>query len=135
LASIALYFALEQRTQRGGRGTGTRPELVPWIRIIRASLTLPVDKQSAAMTFDPLLPVLAPNLAPYPHRKANRPSQTEVGSGMTDIDPKSDIELHTVNEHVIVRVPLAGPVTGEWLRCYQRLGPGDRGARAGSGTS
>lgn len=40
---------------------------------------------------------------------------------MTDIDPDSDIELRTVNEHVIVRVPLAGPVTGEWLRCYQRL--------------
>jgi hypothetical protein len=40
---------------------------------------------------------------------------------MTDIDPKADIELHTVNEHVIVRVPLAGPVTGEWLRRYQRL--------------
>jgi len=40
---------------------------------------------------------------------------------MTDIDPKSDIELHTVNEHVIARVPLAGRVTEEWLRCYQRL--------------
>jgi hypothetical protein len=40
---------------------------------------------------------------------------------MTDIDPKSDIKLHTVNEHVIVRVPLAGPVTEEWLGCYQRL--------------
>ena len=40
---------------------------------------------------------------------------------MTDIDPKSDIELRTVNEHVIARVPLAGPVTDEWLRCYQRL--------------
>jgi uncharacterized membrane protein len=40
---------------------------------------------------------------------------------MTDIDSKSDIELHTVDEHVIVRVPLAGPVSGEWLRCYQRL--------------
>jgi len=40
---------------------------------------------------------------------------------MTDIDPKSDIELRTVDEHVIVRVPLAGPVTGEWLRRYQRL--------------
>jgi uncharacterized membrane protein len=40
---------------------------------------------------------------------------------MTDIDPKSDIELHTVNEHVIARVPLAGPVTDEWLQCYQRL--------------
>ena len=40
---------------------------------------------------------------------------------MTDIDPKSDIELHAVDEHVIVRVPLAGPVTGEWIRRYQRL--------------
>jgi hypothetical protein len=40
---------------------------------------------------------------------------------MTDIDPMSDIELHTANEHVIVRVPLAGPVTDEWLRRYERL--------------
>ena len=40
---------------------------------------------------------------------------------MTDIDPKSDIELHTVNEHVIARVPLTESVTEEWLRCYQRL--------------
>jgi uncharacterized membrane protein len=40
---------------------------------------------------------------------------------MTDIDPMSDIELHAVDEQVIVRVPLAGPVTGEWLRRYQRL--------------
>ena len=52
---------------------------------------------------------------------ANRPYQAEGGSGVTDIDPKSDIELHTVNEHVIARVPLAGPVTSEWLRRYQRL--------------
>ena len=29
---------------------------------------------------------------------------------MTDIDPTSDIELRTVNEHVVVRVPLAGSV-------------------------
>ena len=35
--------------------------------------------------------------------------EAEAGSGMTDIDPKADIELHTVNEHVIVRLPLAGP--------------------------
>jgi uncharacterized membrane protein len=40
---------------------------------------------------------------------------------MTDIDPQADIELHTANEHVIVRVPLAGHVTDEWLRCYERL--------------
>jgi hypothetical protein len=40
---------------------------------------------------------------------------------MTDIDPKAEIELHTVDEHVIVRVPLTRPVTEEWLRRYQRL--------------
>ena len=40
---------------------------------------------------------------------------------MTDIDRKADIDLHVVDEHVIVRVPLAGPVTDEWLRRYQRL--------------
>ena len=40
---------------------------------------------------------------------------------MTDIDPAADIELHTVDEHVIVRVPLAGPVTEEWVLYYQRL--------------
>jgi hypothetical protein len=44
-----------------------------------------------------------------------------VGSGMTDIDPKSVIELHTANERVVVQVPLTESVTGEWLRCYQRL--------------
>ena len=40
---------------------------------------------------------------------------------MTDIDPRADIELHSANEHVTVRVPLAGAVTSEWLRCYQQL--------------
>jgi len=40
---------------------------------------------------------------------------------MTDIDPKSDIELHSDNERVIVRVPLTGLVTDGWLRCYERL--------------
>jgi hypothetical protein len=29
--------------------------------------------------------------------------------------------MHTADEQVTVRVPLAGPVSGEWLRCYQRL--------------
>ena len=40
---------------------------------------------------------------------------------MTDIDPQADIEVHSADEHVTVRVPLAGAVTGEWLRCYQKL--------------
>ena len=40
---------------------------------------------------------------------------------MTDIDPQADIELHPADERVTVRVPLAGAVTGEWLRCYQKL--------------
>ena len=40
---------------------------------------------------------------------------------MTDIDPESDIELHSADEHVVVRVPLVGSVTDEWVRCYQRL--------------
>jgi uncharacterized membrane protein len=40
---------------------------------------------------------------------------------MTDIDPQSDIELSTADGQVLVRVPLAGQVSGEWLRCYQRL--------------
>jgi len=40
---------------------------------------------------------------------------------MTDIDPKSDIELSAAAGHVMVRVPLAGQVSGDWLRCYQRL--------------
>jgi uncharacterized membrane protein len=40
---------------------------------------------------------------------------------MTDIDPQADIELYPADEHVTVRVPLAGPVTGEWLRYYQQL--------------
>jgi hypothetical protein len=40
---------------------------------------------------------------------------------MTDIDPQADIELHSTDGHVTVSVPLAGAVTGEWLRCYQQL--------------
>ncbi len=40
---------------------------------------------------------------------------------MTDIDPSADIELTGANEHVTARLPLAGPVTGEWLGCYHRL--------------
>jgi hypothetical protein len=40
---------------------------------------------------------------------------------MTDIDPQADIEVHLADQGVTVRVPLAGPVTGEWLRCYQTL--------------
>jgi uncharacterized membrane protein len=40
---------------------------------------------------------------------------------MTDIDPKSDIEVSTADGQVMVRVPLAGQVSPEWLRCYQRL--------------
>jgi hypothetical protein len=40
---------------------------------------------------------------------------------MTDIDPAADIELDIADEQVTVRVPLAGPVTNEWARCYQEL--------------
>jgi uncharacterized membrane protein len=40
---------------------------------------------------------------------------------MTDIDPEADIELDPADGHVTVGVPLAGAVTGEWLRCYQEL--------------
>ena len=40
---------------------------------------------------------------------------------MTDIDPKSDLELSPADGQVMVRVPLAGQVSGEWLRCYLRL--------------
>jgi hypothetical protein len=40
---------------------------------------------------------------------------------MTDIDPQADIELHPADERVTVKVPLAGAVTAEWLRRYQKL--------------
>jgi hypothetical protein len=40
---------------------------------------------------------------------------------MTDIDPRRDIELRSVDGHVTVRVPLGGVVTGEWLECYRKL--------------
>jgi len=40
---------------------------------------------------------------------------------MTDVDPMSDIELSTADGQVMVGVPLAGQVSGEWLQCYQRL--------------
>jgi hypothetical protein len=38
-----------------------------------------------------------------------------------DIDPAADIELHSTNEHVTARLPLAGQASDEWLECYQRL--------------
>ena len=40
---------------------------------------------------------------------------------MTDIDPRADIEIHPADAGVTVRIPLAGPVTGGWLECYQQL--------------
>jgi len=40
---------------------------------------------------------------------------------MADIDPQADIELRSADGHVTVKVPLAGAVTGEWVRCYQKL--------------
>ena len=40
---------------------------------------------------------------------------------MTDIDPQADLEVHFAGEHMTVKVPLAGPVTGEWLQHYQEL--------------
>src|SRR5277367_3174122 len=40
---------------------------------------------------------------------------------MTDIDSQADIEVRSAHEHVTARVPLAGQVTSEWIRCYQRL--------------
>jgi hypothetical protein len=49
-----------------------------------------------------------------------RPYRGELGQ-MTDIDPQADIEVRSADGRVMVRVPLAGPVTGEWLRCYQKL--------------
>lgn len=40
---------------------------------------------------------------------------------MTDIDPRTDIEVYPSGKHVTVRVPVAGPVTEQWLRSYQKL--------------
>src|SRR5580704_3442777 len=40
---------------------------------------------------------------------------------MTNIDPGAGIELHSARHDVVATVPLAGPVTAEWIRCYQRL--------------
>ena len=40
---------------------------------------------------------------------------------MTEIDARADIEVRSAHEHVVARVPLAGPVAADWARCYQRL--------------
>jgi hypothetical protein len=40
---------------------------------------------------------------------------------MTDIDPQADVEFDPAADHLTVRVPLVGPVTSEWLDCYQKL--------------
>ena len=49
------------------------------------------------------------------------PAEGEWRVTMTDIDPRAEIELHSADGHVTVRVPLAGEVTTEWLGCYQQL--------------
>jgi hypothetical protein len=40
---------------------------------------------------------------------------------MTDIDRQADIEIYPADDYVTVRVPVAGPVNGQWLRSYQDL--------------
>jgi hypothetical protein len=40
---------------------------------------------------------------------------------MTDIDPQADIEIYPTDDYMTVRVPVAGPVNGQWLRSYQKL--------------
>jgi uncharacterized membrane protein len=40
---------------------------------------------------------------------------------MTDIDRQADIEIYPTDDYVTVRVPVAGPVNGQWLRSYQSL--------------
>jgi hypothetical protein len=40
---------------------------------------------------------------------------------MTDIDPGADIEINHGEEHLTAQIPLAGRVTNDWLRHYQKL--------------
>src|SRR5262249_60162000 len=47
---------------------------------------------------------------------------------MTDIDPNSDVELSTADGQVMVRIPLAGRVTGDWVRGYRRRARATEGA-------
>src|SRR5215468_6661716 len=76
---------------------------------------------------NPMVFIAALPLAARSPREVTVPSRCErtLPDGgrvtMTDIDPKSDIELSTADGQMMVRVPLAGRVSGEWLRCYQRL--------------
>src|SRR5262249_57212945 len=64
--------------------------------------------------------------APYP-QSASGPYRMGRGR-MTDIDPNSDVELSTADGQVMVRIPLAGRVSGEWLRGYQRPARATEGA-------
>jgi hypothetical protein len=75
----------------------------------------------SAVHRQPRLTDLVPNLAGRTLRENQRPYRMEGGSGMTDIDPTSDIEVSAADGQVMVRVPLAGRVSGDWLRRYQRL--------------
>jgi uncharacterized membrane protein len=40
---------------------------------------------------------------------------------VTNIDPQADIELDLAGEEVTAKIPLDGPVTSEWRRCYQKI--------------
>jgi hypothetical protein len=40
---------------------------------------------------------------------------------MTDIDQDADIKVYRGDDHVAVRIPLAGQVAHEWLRSFQKL--------------
>ena len=40
---------------------------------------------------------------------------------MTDIDLDADIEIQRHDDHVTVRIPLAGEVSEQWHRRYQAL--------------
>jgi hypothetical protein len=40
---------------------------------------------------------------------------------MTDIDLHADIEIQRHDDHVTVRIPLAGEVSQQWHRRYQAL--------------
>jgi hypothetical protein len=44
-----------------------------------------------------------------------------TGGKMTDIDLHADIEIQRHDDHVTVRIPLAGEVSQQWHRRYQAL--------------
>ena len=61
-----------------------------------------------------------------PYSRSSTPGARKGRAKVTAIDPGADIQLHPGQDekhadYVTARIPLAGHVTQDWLRCYRKL--------------